>query len=196
MTPHHPPDPALSGTDDGPARPDGAAGDEAVGDEAVSTLRGASVHVDLRAATRVVIPLCLVSLAVLVAILYAAGANKNAQLDRLHHDGVPVQITITGCIGLLGGSGSNAAGYSCNGTFVLDGQRHLELIPGNSFYEPGTTVAGVTVHGDPALVVTAGALTTERTSSRVYVLPTVLLVVLLAALGVLVASIVRRRRTP
>jgi hypothetical protein len=152
--------------------------------------------VNRRAVGRVVIPLCLVALAVLVGILYAAGANKNAQIDRLHHDGVPVQITITSCVGLLGGSGSNAAGYSCNGTFVLDGQRHLELIPGNTLYEPGTTVAGVTVHGDPALVVTADALATERTSWHVYVLPTVLLLVLLVAVGMLVAVVLRRRRAP
>lgn len=189
MTGPNPSDPGPSDADDPPANRDGTVGEEPVG-----TLRGASVHVDMRAVGRVVIPLCLVALAVVVALLYAAGANKNAQIDRLHTHGVPVQITITGCIGQLGGSGSNAAGYTCTGTFVLDGQRHTELIPGNTLYEPGTSVAGVSVHGDPTLIVTAGALATEQTSWHVYVLPTVLLLVLLVAVGLYVAAVLRRRR--
>jgi len=87
-------------------------------------------------------------------------------------------------------TGSNLAGYECRGTFSLDGRRYSEVIPGNMFRRPGTTVAAVTVTGDAALVTTAASLETEHASAGVFVLPTMLLVVLLVG----VAAVVLRRR--
>jgi hypothetical protein len=162
-------------------------------DAPLSTLRGAGVDIDVRVVGRVVVILCLVALAALVIIFTLAGVHKNSQINRLRHNGVPVDVTVVRCLGLLGGSGSNAAGYSCTGTFSLDGSRHNETIPGIGFRTPGSSLRAVAVPGDPALLSPVDVLAGEHVSWGVYLLPAVLLVVL--ALFI-VAIIVRRRRTP
>jgi hypothetical protein len=158
--------------------------------EALSTLRGAGAGLDARLVGRVVGVLLLVALALAVVIFFVAGLHKNTQISQLRQHGVPVRFTVTGCIGQLGGSGSNAAGYSCRGSFTLDGRRYNEPIPGNSLHPPGAVLQAVAVPGDPALVITARMLDGEHTSGSVFILPAVLLVVLALVVGVLV----RRRR--
>jgi hypothetical protein len=126
-----------------------------------------------------------VALAVLVVVLYVAGFQKNAQITRLRRHGVPVEVTVSGCLGLMGGSGSNLAGYDCRGTFTIDGHRYNEAIPGNTFHRPGATLRAVTVPDDPALLSTVRALATEHPSQSVFILPTILLVVLAFGVGAL-----------
>jgi MYXO-CTERM domain-containing protein len=147
--------------------------------------------VDTGRVGRVIAGLVLVGMAVLVVILFVAAVHKNSQITTLRRQGVPVVITMTGCRGLLGGSGSNAAGYACRGSFTLDGRRYNEVIPGNTLHPPGTTLRGVTVPGDPVLVTTARMLAGEHSSGRVFVLPAILAVVALLLVGILV---LRRRR--
>jgi hypothetical protein len=157
----------------------------------VGQLRGAGVQVDGRRVGQVAIGIVLATLAVLVIVFTIVGVHTNQQDDRLHADGVPVTFTVTGCLGLLGGSGSNAAGYSCHGTYTLRGQRFSEPLPGNSLHRPGSTVAAIAVPGDPALVSPAAIVATEHSSAGVFVLPAILLIVL-----VVLAAIfwLRRRR--
>jgi hypothetical protein len=159
--------------------------------EPITTLRGAGVDVDARRVGRAVGCLCLIALAVLVVILFLAGAQKNAQIARLRQRGVPVEVTVTGCLGLMGGSGSNLVGYQCRGTLTLDGHRYNEAIPGDALHRPGTLLRAVTVPGDPALLSTTGALATEHPSWRVFIVPTMLLVILVLIAG---AVVLRRRR--
>jgi hypothetical protein len=146
--------------------------------------------VDARRVGGVIVGLVLVALAVLTVVLFVAAAHKNTQITRLRQDGVPVAIRVSGCLGLLGGSGSNPAGYTCRGSFTLDGRRHNEAIPGDTLHPPGTMLRGVSVPGDPALVTTASALAGEHTSWRVFILPAVLLVLLVVGVG---AVVLRRR---
>jgi hypothetical protein len=162
-------------------------------DQPLSTLRGAGVEVDARRVGRVILALCLVGLTVAVVVLFVAGAHKNSQITRLRQHGVPVSIIVTGCTGQLGGSGSNAAGYSCRGTFTVNGHRYDEAIPGSTFYRPGATFHGIRVPGDPALLSSVGAVADEHASGSVFILPSVLLVVLVVSVG---ALILRRRRDP
>ena len=157
--------------------------------EPVTTLRGASVEVDARRVGYVVFAICLVALAATVITLFVAGVQKNAQINRLRQQGVPVEVTVSGCLGLMGGSGSNLAGYDCKGTFTLDGHRYSAAIPGNVLYPPGSMLPGVAVPEDPALLSTPSAMATQHTSWRVFILPTVLLV----ALGLLVGAAVLKR---
>jgi hypothetical protein len=159
----------------------------------VGQLRGAGVSVDGRRVGRVAIGIVLVTLLVLTIVFTVVGIHTNQQNDRLHNDGVPVTFTVAGCLGLLGGSGSNAAGYSCHGTYTLNGKTYSEQLPGDSFHRPGSTVPSVAVPGDPALVSPASIVATEHSSAGVFVLPIILFVVLLA-LGALLLVLRRRRQ--
>ena len=113
--------------------------EEVTSDDRVSTLRGAGVQtIDRRRMLWLGLVTLIVGLVAVSVVLFVAGAKKNAQIDDLKHNGVPVEVTITGCQGLLGGSGSNAAGYDCRGTFTLNGQHVDAAIPGSSLLSPGT----------------------------------------------------------
>ncbi len=158
----------------------------------IGQLRGAGVHVDARRVGQVVIGIALATLAVLAIVFTVVGVHTNQQDDRLHRDGVPVTFTVAGCLGLLGGSGSNAAGYSCHGSYTLDGHRYSEQLPGDSFHRPGSTVAAIAVPGDPALVSPASIVATEHSSSGVFVLPAILTGILLLLVALLL--VLRRRR--
>jgi hypothetical protein len=159
--------------------------------EPLTKLRGAGVDIDVRRVGRVVVGLSVVALAALVIIFSIAGANNNSQINRLHDDGVPVTVTVTKCLGLIGGSGSNGAGYSCSGAFILGGHRYTEAIPGIGFHALGSSLRAVVVPGDPALLSPVSILVTEHASWRVFILPGVLLIALLILLG---AIVIWRRR--
>jgi hypothetical protein len=150
------------------------------------------VNYDARQVGRVVVGLCLVTLLVLVIVFTIAGVNKNDQINRLHHDGVPVNVTVTGCLGLMGGSGSNTAGYSCTGTFTVDGKSYSESLPGTSFHKPHSSVRAIVVPNDPALISPVSVVSTQHAGFSVFVLPLVLLIVLLLLCGLIV---VLQRRT-
>jgi len=179
-------------------RPDspttGGAGPDGGSRESLTTLRGAGVDVDVGRVVRVLVGLVAVTLAVLVVILFVAGVHRNNQITELHQRGVAVEVRVSGCLGLLGGSGSNAAGYQCRGSYALDGHTYNEAIPGDTLHPPGTKLRAVAVPGDPALLATAGAVAAEHASGRVFILPAVLLVVLVALAGAVVVT-TRRRRT-
>jgi hypothetical protein len=160
--------------------------------EPVTTLRGAHVEVDSRRVARGLIGASVLALAAVTVVLFAAGVHKNAQITSLRRHGVPIDVTVIKCLGVLGGSGSNAAGYSCRGTFVLNGKRYTHTIPGDTLLAPGTIVRLVTVESDPGLIATVNQVESDRTSRGVFILPTVLVVVL-AALAA--AIIVRSRRS-
>jgi hypothetical protein len=158
----------------------------------VGQLRGAGVSVDRRRVGQVAIGVVLATLLVLTIVFTVVGIHTNQQNDRLHNDGVPVTFTVTGCLGLLGGSGSNAAGYSCHGTYTLHAKSYAEQLPGDAFHRPGSTVAAIAVPGDPALVSPASIVATEHSSAGVFVLPIILFVVLLLLVALLL--VLRRRR--
>jgi hypothetical protein len=159
-------------------------------DQPLSTLRGAGVDFNPRKVARVVIGLCLATLAVLVVVFTVVGANKNAQISSLRQHGVKVDVVVTQCRGLMGGSGSNAAGYACQGTFTFGGHRYTQEIPGNTLYPPGHVIKSVTVPDDPALVSPISMVNVEHASWRVFILPAVLLIVL----GLVSAGLILRRR--
>ncbi len=160
--------------------------------EPLSTLRGAGVNYDARKVGQVAVGVCLLTLAVLVVVFTVAGIHRNSQINQLRHDGVPVTVTVTHCLGLMGGSGSNAAGYSCTGSFTIHGTQHTETLPGSGFRSVGSTVAATVVPNDPALVSPNGILKSEHATLNVFLLPLILLFVL--ALLVALIVLVRRRR--
>lgn len=151
---------------------------EATPDETV--LRGASVAVDVRRVGRALAGTGLVALAVLVAFLFWAGVRHNSRISSLRSEGVAVTATVTQCRGLMGGSGSNAAGYECAGSFALGGRRYRATLPDGALHATGSRVAVISVPGDPTLLATPAAVASERPSASVFVAPAVLSLVLLA----------------
>jgi len=160
----------------------------------LTTLRGGRVDADLATVAGVALVLVVLALIVAAAVLFVAGADKNAQITSLRRHGVPVEVTVTSCLGLLGGSGSNAAGHACTGTYVLGGHRYHQAIPSDALYDVGARLRGVAVPSDPALLSLPSVVAGERASWRVFITPAVL-----AVLGVglgLGTLLVRRRRHP
>ncbi|MGA3216845.1 MAG: hypothetical protein ABSD97_14300 [Acidimicrobiales bacterium] len=147
-------------------------------DKPVTTLRGATVEVDARHARTVLMAICLLALAASTIVLFISGMDKNAQINRLRQQGVPLEVTVSTCLGLMGGSGSNLAGYDCTASFTLNGHRYSDSLPGNALVTPGTRLRAVVVPSDPALLSTPRAMATQHSSWRVFILPSVLVVAL------------------
>jgi hypothetical protein len=164
-------------------------------DRPVTTLRGAGVDVDPRRAGQLVLAVVLVALAVVAVVLLVAGVQKNNQADALEHHGVAVEVRVSGCSGLLGGSGSNAAGYRCQGSYTFAGRHYERDIPGNALLAPGTIIRGVVTPGDPGLISTPAMVAAQRSSWRVYLAPTILFAALAIALVTVVLLRRRARRT-
>ena len=150
------------------------------------------MHFDAGRLGRIALGLVMATLAVLAIVFTVAGIHSNDQIRRLHNQGVPVTFTVTGCLGLLGGSGSNAAGYSCRGVYTLDGVHSVESLPGSVFHRPGTKVAAIAVPGDPALVSPVSIVDAQHPSNAVFILPAILTLALLVLVGV----VLRARRSP
>ena len=150
--------------------------------------------VDGRRAAQVVVGLILATLAVLGIVFVVVGIDKNYQINELRDHGVPVTYVVSKCLGLLGGSGSNGAGYSCEGSYTIDGRRFFENLPGSSLYAPGERVKAISVRSDPSLLSTPAMVDAEHASMSAFILPAVLLGAC-AALGLVVLLRHRRRAT-
>jgi hypothetical protein len=177
----------------GPAGGRGRAGSPGESsDQPLTILRGAGVDIDPRRARQWVVGVCMVLLFVVAMILLVAGIEKNSQADTLTNHGVAVNVKVTGCLGLLGGSGSNGAGYACKGTYIYQGRHYGKDIPGNSRLVPGSTIRGVIAPGDPGLLSTPAEVAAQQASWSVFVAPGVLFFVFVLTLVVLI--VMRRRR--
>jgi len=186
--------PMIAPESNRPDAPDRDAADGDRPDQPVTTLRVATVDVDLRLVARVVVAISLVTLVVLAVIFLVAGLHTNSQINRLRQDGVPVSVKVTNCAGLLGGTGSQNAGYVCTGTYLVDGTRYVQTIPGTAvLYPTGSTLQGVVVPSDPKLLSTRAQVEAQHASARVVLLPAILILVAVAWGGVLLG--LRRRRS-
>ena len=176
--------------DSGRDRAEGPSGDQPVG-----TLRGAGVQVDAARVGRVALVLALAVLVLVGVVLLVAGYRKNSQVDDLRAHGVPVQVTVRHCLGLMGGSGSNTAGYECTGTYSVQGTTYVEGIPGSTFHADGATIAGVVPSDDPGLLSTPATVASSHTTMTLYLVGAAQLVVA-AAIVVWLAFRRRRGRAP
>jgi hypothetical protein len=148
---------------------------------------GGGVAVDTHRVIRVVAVLLLVVLAVLVVIVALEAGNQNSRMHRLRQHGVPVTVTVTSCEGVLGGTGTAASSFICQGSFTLDGQTHTEVIDGNQQNLPlGSTIRGVTIPTDPALLSTASAVAGAHADWKAFITAGILFVVLVVGLGLTV----------
>jgi hypothetical protein len=154
-------------------------------DRALTTLRGASVAVDPRRAAQVAVTLGMATLLILAVVFFVVGIHKNGQITSLERHGAAVSDTVTGCVGLLGGSGSNSAGYRCWGVFTIDGHRYTKDIPGTVLRPIGSKVPVLADTADPGLITTASELNGEHASDGVFIVPALLLVAFLILAGLL-----------
>jgi predicted transcriptional regulator len=133
--------------------------------------------------------------AVIVVVTFLSAANDNARIGRMKADGIPVTVTVLDCAGNIGGSGSNAAGYTCRGEYSVGGATYHELIGSmTTFAAPGTTVSAIADPSRPSSVVLASAVKKSDASPSAYVAPGLLAVVLIAL--TLIYFRVARRSTP
>jgi hypothetical protein len=125
--------------------------------------------------------LCAV-VAVIITVSFISAANDYSRINRLKSHGVPVVVTVTTCIGNLGGSGSNGAGYTCRGSYRVKGVRYQEVIASKSTLSAtGSTVRGVADPSRPSTVELASAVASSSASPSIFIVPG-LLTLLLAGL--------------
>ena len=180
--------PQMSGAEEtGAPGPD----DAPVDPDRVGVLRGAGVQVDAARLKYVVAVLGLVVVMAVAGVLLVAGIRKNSQIDTLKANSVPISLTVTHCQALIGGTGSSPAGFECTGTYVYQGRRYSEGVPGSDDLPVGSTVHGVVAPDDPGLFSTPRTVASEHTSVARVVLPAAVLVV---AAGACVCVVVRHRR--
>lgn len=155
----------------------------------VVSLRGPEVSNIGRRFWITVAAIMLALLATIVTVSFVSAVNDNSRVERLKTHGVSAIATVTDCVGNIGGSGSNAAGFTCHGTYRLDGVQYQEVIGSKTtFSTPGSRVMVVADPTRPSTIEIASAVATSSSSSTVYVVPT-----LLAFLcGVLAFIFVRR----
>ena len=136
--------------------------------------------------------LVAIVIAVFIVVSFIAAVNDNARMVRLKTQGVSVVVTVTSCTGHIGGSGSNAAGYTCYGTYRVHGVRYQEIIGSKTTTSAtGTTVRGIADPSHPSTVELASAVAASSPSDSAFVVPSIL-AALFVALWLVVA---RARRT-
>jgi hypothetical protein len=180
-----------------PAGPTGGNADpvsvsaEASSDQPLTILRGNGVDIDPRRAGQWVLGVCVLALFVVAVVLLIAGIDKNSQINTLKNHGAMVNIKVIDCQGLLGGSGSNPAGYACKGSYAFQGRQYVQEIPGTSLLSTGSTVRGVIAPNDPRLLSTPSEVASQQASWTVYIAPVVLFLLLALALVVLILMLRR-----
>jgi hypothetical protein len=145
-----------------------------------SYIRGAG-GVEVRGGTvaRVIVGICLTALAILVILVSLETVRQHSRYSRLQRSGVAVDVTVTGCLGLASGTGITVAGYTCKGTFLLDGHRYTDVIGGTSqLYQPGQRIRAVADPARPAVLATPESVARTHWSWTAFVTPVGLLVLL------------------
>jgi hypothetical protein len=158
----------------------------------VSTLRGPEAqHIGGRFWS-VVCVLVFIVIAIFIVVSFIAAVNDNARIDRLRTNGIPVVVTVTSCTGHIGGSGSNAAGYTCYGWYRVHGVRYQEVIGSKTTSSPtGSNVRVIADPSQPGTIELASAVAASSSSDSTFVVPSIL-AVLFVTLSLVV---VRARRT-
>lgn len=165
-------------------------------DEGTDYIRGAGgVTLDSRRVLVVVVGSCLAILAAVAVALGIGAVDQNSRNTHLQHHGVAVDVSVTGCIGVLSGTGVTVASFNCRGTFTLGGHTYTDTIRGSTAQlAPGAIVKAVADPDNPSVLSTAQSVAAAHPSWRALILPGVLLVVAIVGAAWLVAYVRRGRR--
>jgi hypothetical protein len=155
-----------------------------------TALRGATApRIDVRF-WRLAGATLLAVFAVIVIVSFLSASNDNSRIERMKNHGISVAVTVTNCAGNIGGSGSNAAGYTCQGSYQVDGVRYVETIGSmTTMAIAGTKVRAVADPQRPSTVELAATVVRSSPSSSVYVVPS-----LMALLAIVLSLLFIRRQ--
>ena len=167
--------------------------DSTVRDEEPSGLRAVTATSGGKTVGAVCLLLGLLLLAGLSIGLLLGAASENSRAQRFSTQGIAADARVESCLGQLGGSGTNAAGYACTVSYSVDGVAHRAIIGGLTTFVPtGKHLSAVVDPQDSGVIFTTGAARAMHASSSRYVVP-VLLLVLTAGLGTVSIRWWRRR---
>ena len=138
----------------------------------------------------------LTAFAMAITVIFISAAHDNSRIERLKTNGVPVVVTVSDCVGNIGGSGSNASGYTCRGAYRVKGVSYQEIIGSKSTLSSvGSTVSGIADPERPSTIELASAVARSSTSTSAYVVASVL-AILFVALTLLLLRRLRTSRRP
>jgi len=153
---------------------------------------GGGVDLDRKRVGAVLAGVSVIILVTLALVLAIDAARQNNRIDRLHANGVPVDVTVSSCLGMASGTGITESGFQCRGSFTVGGHSYNEVVNGTAdLHSPGQIIPSVTVPGDPTLLFTAASVSSMHSSLTRFVTPALLL--LLALL--IIAMVLWRSRT-
>jgi hypothetical protein len=157
-------------------------GDAEPEQETESYIRGAGgVRIEGRRVAAFILAFGVLIFAVLTAVFTGIAIHHNSRATSLKQRGVPVQVTVTGCVGLASGTGITGTGFTCRGSYTLSGHQYNEQIGGTAnLFAVGQKIEGVAVRDEPAVLYTATSARTMHSTWTVYITPAVLLMVLIA----------------
>jgi hypothetical protein len=144
------------------------------------------------------IALGLAVLATTTLILTIDAAQSGLSIHHLQTRGRAVQVTVTGCLGLASGTGITPVGYTCKGTFTVQGHSYTDVIGGTSSLHPiGQTLTGITDPQAPHRLFTAEWVAVAPEPWRNFIVPASLFGLLLVCSAFVISTPVglfRRRR--
>lgn len=153
---------------------------------------GGGVSLNGRRVATVLAALGLAVLVVVTATVAVSDARANSRIDRLRAHGVPVTVTVTGCLGISSGVGMGIEYWRCGGTYTLASRTYEAIIGGQrALLDKGQRIQAVAVPGDAASLSIPQVLQKRRSYALAEVLGGVTAALALAGAALLVRS--RRR---
>jgi hypothetical protein len=153
---------------------------------ASSYVRGATgVPVSPRRIAWATAGLGVATLVFLVIVLTVSAIDAQSRTSRLRRAGVPVEATVTRCVGRASGTGITTIGYTCRAVFTLAGDQHEAVLGGSSVLRAtGDVVAAVVDPRNASVVVTAQSVAQSRSSWTPFIAPAALLAALLGIVAI------------
>lgn len=114
---------------------------------------GGGVRADGRTVMQVVAVVVLVAMAALGIGLAVGAAGSNSRLSALSSRGVPVEVTVTRCLGISSGVGMGIEYWQCRGAYSLGGRTYERVIgDSRNLLQAGQVLPGIAVPGRPDLL--------------------------------------------
>ncbi|HEX3825575.1 MAG TPA: hypothetical protein VHV79_14035 [Mycobacteriales bacterium] len=123
-------------------------------------------------------------LALLGIVLAVQAAHENSRHAALRDDGVAVSASIIRCVGQATGTGITGDGFTCYGSFRLDGVRRTDRILGSSrLYQPGAEVAAVVDPHHAGVLATRSSVANGSSRWRAYLGAAIVITLLALVVG-------------